>query len=212
MDIQTALNNQIATPRLPLRSELPRLVRDTKLDRVGTTERLAFGDDGLTFGDVLDVVNPLQHIPVVSTVYREVTDDEISNLPRLLGSGLFGGLFSLAGAAVNVVVREFTGKDIGEHVVDLVTPDEEPVAFDDGPVEEPAFASMLDAFEYEFGGEQDALARSLAPSGDEAPPPVEARPTRLAQSTVALGEAIQAYRTSSAADTLLDAKLRSVSR
>ena len=36
-----------------------------------------FGKDGFTFFDFLDVINPLQHIPVVSTLYRSLTGDEI---------------------------------------------------------------------------------------------------------------------------------------
>ena len=44
-----------------------------------------FGADGLTFGDVLDVINPLQHIPVVSTIYRAITGDEISPGARVAG-------------------------------------------------------------------------------------------------------------------------------
>ncbi|MBT5663730.1 MAG: hypothetical protein HOJ06_00205, partial [Rhodospirillaceae bacterium] len=44
-----------------------------------------FGEDGLTFGDVLDIINPLQHIPVVSTLYRELTGDEISPGARMAG-------------------------------------------------------------------------------------------------------------------------------
>jgi hypothetical protein len=37
-----------------------------------------FGDDGLSFWDVLDVFNPLQHIPLLNSVYREVTGDQIT--------------------------------------------------------------------------------------------------------------------------------------
>ena len=32
----------------------------------------------ISFSDVLDIVNPLQHMPVVSTVYRMITGDHIS--------------------------------------------------------------------------------------------------------------------------------------
>ncbi len=35
-----------------------------------------WGKDGFTFADVLDVVNPLQHLPVVSKYYREQTGDD----------------------------------------------------------------------------------------------------------------------------------------
>ena len=37
----------------------------------------AFGPDGFTFLDMLDIINPLQHIPVVSTLYRAITGDTI---------------------------------------------------------------------------------------------------------------------------------------
>ncbi|MFW5680237.1 MAG: hypothetical protein ACOC3D_08210 [Pseudomonadota bacterium] len=76
----------------------------------------AWGGDGFGFDDLLDVVNPLQHLPGVSTVYRAASDDGIGAIPRLLGGLLFGGLFGLAAAAVNVVVQAFSGRDIGEHV------------------------------------------------------------------------------------------------
>ena len=36
-----------------------------------------WGEDGLQFGDVLDSINPLQHIPLVSSLYREITGDQI---------------------------------------------------------------------------------------------------------------------------------------
>ena len=36
-----------------------------------------FGKDGFTFLDFLDVINPLQHIPIISSVYRSITNDSI---------------------------------------------------------------------------------------------------------------------------------------
>ena len=78
-----------------------------------------FGDDGLTFGDILDVVNPLQHIPIVSTLYREWTGDGIDPVPRIAGGALFGGIAGAIASLVNVVVDEITGSDIGEHVYDV---------------------------------------------------------------------------------------------
>lgn len=84
-----------------------------------------FGDDGFSFGDLIDIVNPLQHIPVVSTFYRETTGDEISAAPRMMGSTLFFGPLGFASALANVVVEENTGMDIGEHMTSWVTPDDE---------------------------------------------------------------------------------------
>jgi hypothetical protein len=72
---------------------------------------------GFGFDDLLDIVNPLQHVPIVSAAYRSVTDDEISPVPRLLGGALFGGLVGLAVAAANTALERITGRDAGEHVV-----------------------------------------------------------------------------------------------
>ncbi|MDD9913723.1 MAG: hypothetical protein OXR03_24470 [Rhodospirillaceae bacterium] len=89
-----------------------------------------FGKDGLTFGDVLDIINPLQHIPVVSTVYRAISGDEISPGARVAGGALFGGPIGFAVATANAMVEAATGEDIGENVMTAMFGDS------DGPVPE----------------------------------------------------------------------------
>lgn len=76
-----------------------------------------FGDDGFTFGDFLDIINPLQHIPIVNTVYRAITGDKIDPGSRLAGGGLFGGPIGLVASLVSGMVEESTGKDPGEHAL-----------------------------------------------------------------------------------------------
>ena len=44
-----------------------------------------FGQDGMTFLDFLDIINPLQHIPLVSTIYRKITGDTIDPASRIAG-------------------------------------------------------------------------------------------------------------------------------
>ena len=84
-----------------------------------------FGDDGLTFFDILDIINPLQHIPFVSTLYRRLTGDIIDAAPRVMGGALFGGPLGAVASLINVVVEANTGKDIGDHVFAFLT-DEAP--------------------------------------------------------------------------------------
>jgi len=74
-------------------------------------------DNDLDFWDLLDVVNPLQHTPVVSSIYRYVTGDEIGGLARLAGGFLYGGPVGLASSAANLGIEGATGRDIGEHVL-----------------------------------------------------------------------------------------------
>jgi len=72
-----------------------------------------------TFRDFIDVINPLQHIPIISTIYRSITHDEIKAPARILGGGLFGGLVGAAVGLINSLFSKVTGKDMGEHMADL---------------------------------------------------------------------------------------------
>ena len=84
----------------------------------------AEGDDSPSFWDLVDVINPLQHIPIVNDIYREATGDKIGVAARLAGGALFGGgVFGLIGAALNCVLEESTGKDAGGHVLALFKDD-----------------------------------------------------------------------------------------
>jgi hypothetical protein len=72
---------------------------------------------GLTFGDLLDVINPLQHIPVVSTIYRRLTGDQMSPTAEIAGGALFGGVLGLVGSIADVLWTQATGKDFGNTVM-----------------------------------------------------------------------------------------------
>ena len=52
------------------------------------------------FSDVLKALNPLQHVPVVGTIYRATTGDTIPAPLQILGAGIFGGPIGILGAAV----------------------------------------------------------------------------------------------------------------
>ncbi len=77
----------------------------------------AFGADGFTFLDFLDIINPLQHIPVVSNLYRDLTGDEIDPASRVAGGTLFGGPIGAVVSLADVVIDESTGQDMGDHVL-----------------------------------------------------------------------------------------------
>ena len=76
---------------------------------------------GFQFHDLLDIVNPLQHLPVISSIYRWLTGDSIGNLPRVVGDALYGGPMGFVSGLVGVLVKEESGKDIGEHVIATLT-------------------------------------------------------------------------------------------
>lgn len=72
----------------------------------------------LNFADLVDIVNPLQHIPVVNHFYREATGDEIKPATKILGGGLFGGILGMASATANATIEAQTGKDFTTHMLD----------------------------------------------------------------------------------------------
>jgi hypothetical protein len=85
-----------------------------------------FGADGFGFDDLVDIVNPLQHIPLLSALYRWATGDKISQGASLVGDVMFGGaLFAgpmaLIGPTMNAALTEaMGGQQASDRVVTAV--------------------------------------------------------------------------------------------
>jgi hypothetical protein len=73
-------------------------------------------DDGSSlFETLLDTVNPLQHIPGVSSAYQAVTGDKSSAVAEMAGGFLFGGPMGLVAGAASSFLEMLTGKSLSEH-------------------------------------------------------------------------------------------------
>lgn len=72
---------------------------------------------GFGFLDVVDIINPLQHLPVIGTLYRKFTGDAIGPIASVIGGALFGGPVGAASSLANVAVKESTGRDVGENIL-----------------------------------------------------------------------------------------------
>lgn len=128
--------------------------------------------DTPSFWDLVDMVNPLQHIPVVSTLYRAVTGDEIGAVPRIVGGTLFGGPLGLIGAIANEVVRKDTGQDLGEHALAYLFPGSQQAPQTEVAGNAPA-AAPLAAMTMQPFDAPDALAQADSPAE---PPPAMPQP------------------------------------
>lgn len=85
-----------------------------------------FGEDGFGFDDFLDIINPLQHLPLISLVYRELTGDEISAGARVVGGGLFGGpVGAMVGAAEAAIAGATGGEDLAVVAWNAITGEDE---------------------------------------------------------------------------------------
>ncbi len=60
----------------------------------GGSVKAAPKSHGMSFGEILSCLNPLQYVPVVGTIYRAVTGDTIPDGVREAGSLVFSGLTS----------------------------------------------------------------------------------------------------------------------
>jgi hypothetical protein len=91
--------------------------RLAKPEAAGAAKKSSLWQNGaFGFGDLIDVINPLQHIPIVSTFYRNLTGDQLGMAPRVIGGALWGRIGGFVAGIVNSVVEWFTGKDIGDHI------------------------------------------------------------------------------------------------
>lgn len=80
-------------------------------------EAPAESESGFGFLDVVDIINPLQHLPVIGTLYRKFTGDVIGPVASVIGGALFGGPVGAASSLANMAVKEGTGRDVGENLL-----------------------------------------------------------------------------------------------
>lgn len=80
------------------------------------------------FEDLIDIINPLHHIPLVNIVYQNLSGDTIKPAGRIIGGAVFGGFAGAAAGIANVIVEEETGKDMAGNMVAMIRDGELPKA------------------------------------------------------------------------------------
>lgn len=100
---------------------------------VGTVKTSDTNDDGvlqpfadgqqLSFSDIVDVVNPLQHIPLINYYYRDLTGDEIGFVPQLVGSTIYGGTLGAIGSLVEMGASSLLGESPVKYALNAVSSD-----------------------------------------------------------------------------------------
>jgi hypothetical protein len=90
----------------------------------------AASSSGFSFHDFLSIINPLQHLPVIGTLYRAVTGDTIGTPEKIAGDTLYGGLWGAVASIADAAFEKITGKDVGDTVLALFTGkhDSQPIA------------------------------------------------------------------------------------
>jgi hypothetical protein len=127
-------------------------------------------DDGFSFGDVIDIINPLQHLPVIGTLYRKITGDTMGSFSGVVGSTIFGGPLGAIGSGINLALKESTGKDLAENAMSLVGFDvtpaiKKPAIHIEGPVRSGATnrensLAVANLYEKTAGGTKNFAAKA----------------------------------------------------
>ena len=140
--------------------------------------------DGPDFSDLLDILNPLQHIPVISTIYQHLTGDKEGAIDDLAGGALWGGPIGMVAAAVNLLVEDNTGKTIGANLLAMVIGDDDEAVADATPAATSPEAAAPPAVT------AAAPAAPVAPVADSSSPIAEASAAASAAGSAAGGPVI----------------------
>lgn len=78
------------------------------------------GDEDF-FHRLLDIVNPLQHLPLIGTLYRAVSGDQIGTVEKIAGDALYGGLWGAVCSLADAGFESLTGKSLEDSALALFT-------------------------------------------------------------------------------------------
>jgi hypothetical protein len=137
-----------------------------------------------TFREVLSMLNPLQYLPVIGTIYRAITGDQIPEMARDIGSvvvgALTGGPIGAAISAGVALAEKVTGIDfdkIGQTMLAKMGMTHQPAASpDSAPIEvagpdSSAAPAALPASSVRSGAVPDASASSASQPAPSASSP-----------------------------------------
>lgn len=114
--------------------------------------------EGFGFADLVDTINPLQQLPLVGSLYRAITGDEISQQARYAGSALYGmalggpiGMGAMMGMAmVDDVVMHPSGPATAIATSDIEDPaaPREVISVAEAVADEPTAGAPVDLFQW----------------------------------------------------------------
>lgn len=112
----------------PARTESPTAPQTEAQTEAVTSTATKTADSGVKeeegfFGHLLDVVNPLQHIPIIGTIYRAITGDKIGSVEKIMGGTLYGGMWGAISSIADVAFKGITGKSFEDTALSLLKSD-----------------------------------------------------------------------------------------
>jgi len=90
----------------------------------GANAPTASGPHESFFHHLLDVINPLQHLPVIGTIYRAITGEHIGTVEKIAGDTLYGGMWGAVASVADVAFEGITGRNFEDTVLSLFKGDD----------------------------------------------------------------------------------------
>jgi hypothetical protein len=84
---------------------------------VSTSRSAWHNPGGFSFRDLLDIINPLQHLPIISSIYRYVTGDRPGEAAQIAGDALYGGPIGVAVSLASAMTEDAQGHGLGEQAL-----------------------------------------------------------------------------------------------
>ena len=78
-------------------------------------------EDSFGFFDLIDMINPLQHIPLLNIAYQKITGDTIKPISRIIGGTIFGGPMGAASGLITAAIEDGTGKTPLDNAISLIS-------------------------------------------------------------------------------------------
>jgi hypothetical protein len=94
----------------------PKISRSARMQCAEKATHVEYQDDDFGVDDLVDFLNPLHHIPIIGSLYRELTGDEIKPEVQVAGGFMFGlatGSVLLSGASsiLSAAMEQHTGEE-----------------------------------------------------------------------------------------------------
>ena len=136
---------------------------------------------GFGFRDLVDIINPLQHLPIIGSIYRWVTGDRPGEAAQIAGDALYGGPIGVGFSLASAALQDSQGHDLGERALAYVfgPADKQPTAVAAAP---PAPASVPGAAPIQAKADHPPISLF---GGIATPAPPVAQPAAATQNTAA---------------------------
>jgi hypothetical protein len=156
------------------------------------------------FHHLWNVVNPLQHVPVIGTIYRAITGEHLDAVEKIAGDSLYGGIWGAIASVADVAFEGLTGKSFEDTALALFKSDgrtrvaSTKVAAPTITADSPILSTDLPA----LPAETDIVAKTASPKGLDVAALTNALSAKGVDSDTAM-RALYAYRRSMGANAPL---------